>query len=80
LAWREGGRRDRDAKPELVTIGYEHDGHAVRLAADRQDGESASEEGMGRVRYLDFLRESRRRRVVERGIMVGFRSTISRIA
>jgi hypothetical protein len=63
-------------KPELVTIGYEHDRHTVRLAADRQDGESASEEGMGRVRYLGLLRESWWRRVVERGSMVGFRLII----
>jgi hypothetical protein len=59
LAWREGGRRDRDTKPKLVAIGHEHERRAMRLAADRQDRESASEERMGRVCYLDLLREPR---------------------
>jgi hypothetical protein len=55
LPWREGGRRDRYPKPELVTVGHEHERRAVRLAADREDAESASEERMAWVRYLDFL-------------------------
>jgi len=79
LARRQAGRGDGDAEPHRVAIGDEHDCGPTRLTTDREDGESASEEGMGGIRYLDRLRE-RLRWVVERGIMVGSRSTRSTTA
>jgi hypothetical protein len=55
LALRQAGRDDGDAKPHAVAIGDEHDGLIAGLPADREDGEAATEEGMGRVGYLDLL-------------------------
>jgi hypothetical protein len=49
------------------------------LTGDRDDGEAASEEGMGRVGYLDLLGRGLGR-VVEGGIMEGSRSTRSTTA
>jgi hypothetical protein len=70
LARRQAGRGEGDAQAHRLAIGHEDDRGALGLPTDREDGEAASEEGVGRVGYLDFLRE---RWVVERGIMKGFR-------
>jgi hypothetical protein len=75
LARCQAGRGDRDAEPHRVAIGDEHDRGVAGLSTDREDGEAAPEEGMGRVGYLDLVR-GRLRRVVERGIMAGFRLII----
>jgi hypothetical protein len=75
LSGGQAGRSDGYAESHRFAIGDEHDRGAARLAADREDGEAAPEEGMGRVGYLDLLRE-RLRWVVDRGIMKGSRSTI----
>src|SRR4051795_3935334 len=77
LARCQAGRGDGDAEPHRVAVGHEHEGGAARISGDREDGEAASEEGMGRVGYLDLLGRSLGR-VVERGIMEGIRSTRSR--
>jgi hypothetical protein len=55
LALRQAGRSDGDAEPHAVAIGDEDDGLVAGLPADREDGEAATEEGMGRVGYLDLL-------------------------
>jgi hypothetical protein len=73
---RQAGRSDGDAKPAIAAIGDEHDGVVAELPADREDGKAATEEGMGRVGYLDLLGWEFRW-VVERGIMEGARSTRS---
>ena len=52
-----GWSGDGDAEPHRVAIGDEHERGATRLSADREDGESAAEERMGRVGYLDLVRE-----------------------
>ena len=38
-----------------VAVGHEDEGGATGISGDREDGEAASEEGVGRVGYLDLF-------------------------
>ena len=49
---------------------------AVGWSGDRDDGKTPAEEGVSRIRHLNLFGKGLRR-VVERGIMKGSRSTVS---
>ena len=66
------GRGDGDAEPDRVAIGHEDEGGATGISGDREDGEAASEERVGRVGYLDLFGRGLGR-VIEWGIKVRFR-------
>ena len=66
LAGGQAGRGDGDPEPHRAPVGHEHERGAARISAYREDGETAAEEGMGRVGYLDLSK--RARAGFERGI------------
>jgi hypothetical protein len=73
----EAGGLDREAQAHEATIAHEDVAGLVRRVTDRHDGEAPTVERMGGVGYLDLLRGGRQG-VVEQGIMLLVRSTVSR--
>ena len=67
MADSEVGRRHRDAEPHGVAIGNQDVTRMAGLSTDGNDREATSEERVGRIRYLDFIRRYGSR-VLERGI------------
>ncbi len=69
------GGGDGQAQTHAIAVSHEDEARTVGLVADRQNGETVSEERVRRIRHLDFVRR-RRRRVVEGGINMSARSTL----
>ena len=63
-----------DAQLHGAGVAHEHELSAIAWASDRNDLKSPAEQWMGGIGYFDDVRRHIRR-VVERGIIGGFRST-----